>query len=96
MASWVESKVAFFFVFSQIWMKGYFRLGYTRLGKDNDCPSGLEPLTGRKATLKIRRNPQLQILPMTQKYSMPLRMKTFVPPSLKVKNYSSLPVAGLK
>ena len=33
----VESEVAGFYVFSNIWMTGYYRLGYSRV---KECPLG--------------------------------------------------------
>ena len=46
-------------------MMGYFRLGYVRV---NEYPAGLEPPAGarnrKKATVKIRRNWPLRILPL--------------------------------
>ncbi len=51
-----EDKVAGFFVFSYIRMRGYFRLDKVKV---NECHVGLEPPAGarnrRKATVKIRR-----------------------------------------
>ena len=49
----VESEVAGFFVFSHIWMMGYFRLGWLGL---NDCPAGLEPPSGAR----IKKTPKIQ------------------------------------
>ncbi len=47
-------------------------VGYFWLGKVNEFPAGLEPLAGarnmRKATVKIRRNPHLRILPLIRNF----------------------------
>ncbi len=67
-----EYEVSGFFLFSPIQMRGYNRLGQAKV---NDCPAGLENQPyrvrafcrgqkRRKATRKIRRNPQLRFLPL--------------------------------
>ncbi len=53
------SEVASFFVFSHIRRMGYFRLGWVKV---NEGPAGAR--NRRKATVKIRRNPPLRILPL--------------------------------
>ena len=59
--SWIESEVAGFFVFAQIWIKGYFRLGWVRV---KECPAGARNRV--KASVKIHKNLLLWILLMIQ------------------------------
>ena len=66
-----SGQVAGFFVFSHILrMMGYFNIGWVRV---NERPAGAR--NRRKATMKIRRNPPIRILPLIRIFLVFLNTK---------------------